>query len=1529
MSALLVLNICMPGGAVKAIAEEGADAQPVAVQEGSSEEVQETEELFDQADAPDEDAPQAIVEEEESSQEPLATEDGQAAVPEDADAPVDEESWADAARAGPDEMEEPSDSTPEIMLLRASDASGFHATITSNQESYSAGSMAIFSVRYTIDQGAFQEGDTVTVSIPPEVASSVRFSVDPLHFSSVVDNGDGTWNLVFGPNATAALVGSFNMYISTANVDTQTTAPVTVGNDSKDLTVIPTGSAGGVGVYTDAIMKDAAADPKVSYGGYDYSEGHGDDAAQIGVYESTNDEVIGYRLYINNKQATMNNITVVDTLPDGMTFDRTRGIRVTNATGDDIDPSLYSVSISGQNLTFNYPGTLTDTVWVYYWVNARGGNNIKYTNRAEIYYQSDGVTYQEHRNYVLQGNNYNAACGEKSVDKTVVSSDPADQRVTYTIKFWNSNGFDVGEINLFDELDGNVRFLYADQADKFEISYDEVTHSVHIYNAQAITGSETEYVRFVVDFTDVPEGYTVENSVGGNTTKTLKMPAVQLDAAKTVDGATPGADQTFTFQLRDAQGTVLQEKQNVGEAVTFDKLTYSEDDLNADGSDTVMRYTVREVAGSDEAYTYDDTVYEVEVTLHKEADPAGGAMVTATTAITKAGSPVDSMTFDNTSNTASISVTVAKAWDDAGDRDGLRPESVMVQLLADGQASGDPVTLDAGNQWTHTWTDLDQKANGQDIAYTVQEVGVPEGYAAVVDGDAATGLTITNTHEPETVSVPVTKKWVGPEGPSVTVSLLADGVDTGETLELSAGNGWSGAFEGLPKYKDGAEIAYTVAELEVGGYISEVSGDAEVGFTITNTATETVSVPVTKKWVGPEAASVTVRLTADGTEVQTLELSAGNGWAATFTGLPKYNADGSEISYDVTEDEVAGYTSEVSGDAASGFTFTNTSTETVSVSVAKTWVGPEGSSVTVSLLADGEDTGESLELSSDNGWSGSFDGLAKYGDGGDEIAYTVTEAQVSGVDANAYETTVEGDAATGFTITNTAIETVSVSGSKTWDDGDNQDGVRPEAITVRLLADGIEAASATVGEDNGWAWSFDNLPKYDATDGHEIVYALTEDAVADYATTYDGYNITNSYTPGKTSVTVAKAWDDAGDQDGLRPASIAVQLYADGIAQGDPIALDAGNQWTHTWTDLDQKANGQDIAYTVDELDVPSGYAVEITGDATTGFAVTNTHAPETTSVSVAKAWDDAGDRDGMRPESVTVRLLANGADTGKTLVLSADNGWEGSFDDLDANEAGIPIAYTVQEVGMPEGYTASVSGDATVGYTVTNFHDPATISVSVEKAWIGPVGGPVTVRLLADGAATGMTLTLSSGNGWSGFFDGLAKYRDQGTEIVYTVEEDPVAGYSSEVSGDAASGFTITNTNTETIDIPVTKKWVGTPAESATIQLKADGKVVAEATLNSSSNWTHTFTGLPKYNADGSEIAYTVSETPIKGYSTAIAGDAKRGFTVTNTQEAVPSVPKSGDGNNPLIWSSLALASLPLVLVAAALRLRGWRKNM
>lgn len=132
------------------------------------------------------------------------------------------------------------------------------------------------------------------------------------------------------------------------------------------------------------------------------------------------------------------------------------------------------------------------------------------------------------------------------------------------------------------------------------------------------------------------------------------------------------------------------------------------------------------------------------------------------------------------------------------------------------------------------------------------------------------------------------------------------------------------------------------------------------------------------------------------------------------------------------------------------------------------------------------------------------------------------------------------------------------------------------------------------------------------------------------------------------------------------------------------------------------------LSYTVTEAEADRGpYTTTSTGEAGTipagGTATaefTNDH--RVISIPVEKVWQDDGDRDGLRPQSITVKLLANGADAGRRLTLDASCGWKGSFGGLDAYRDGKPVNYTVEEVPV-EGYQAEVTGDAASGFVIIN----------------------------------------------------------------------------------------------------------------------------------------------------------------------------------------------------------------------------------
>src|SRR5699024_10649473 len=128
----------------------------------------------------------------------------------------------------------------------------------------------------------------------------------------------------------------------------------------------------------------------------------------------------------------------------------------------------------------------------------------------------------------------------------------------------------------------------------------------------------------------------------------------------------------------------------------------------------------------------------------------------------------------------------------------------------------------------------------------------------------------------------VEKKWnnAGGDTESVTVKLLP----TDQTAELNEENDWQATFKDLHVYDEsGEEIDYEVEEPKVDGYNSEVTGDKEEGFVVTNTTT--ISVSGTKTWLDDldEHPAITVELLANGTKVADAEVNEDTALKYAFT----------------------------------------------------------------------------------------------------------------------------------------------------------------------------------------------------------------------------------------------------------------------------------------------------------------------------------------------------------------------------------------------------------------------------------------------------------------------------------------------------------------------------------------------------------------------------------------------------------------------------------------------------------------------
>ena len=371
------------------------------------------------------------------------------------------------------------------------------------------------------------------------------------------------------------------------------------------------------------------------------------------------------------------------------------------------------------------------------------------------------------------------------------------------------------------------------------------------------------------------------------------------------------------------------------------------------------------------------------------------------------------------------------------------------------------------------------------------------------------------------------------------------------------------------------------------------------------------------------------------------------------------------------------------------------------------------------------------------------------------------------------------------------VEKLDFEVTKMWDDDNDRDGIRPESIVIKLYVNDVEVKTATLTKDNEtatntWKHIFADVIVYKLP-GEDVNYRIEEvvDEESGYTAAVDGLTITNVHVPEKVEVSGSKTWDDDNDRDGIRPESITINLLANG-EKVQTITVTAEDEWAWSFNNLNKYENGVEIVYTITEEAV-EGYETVIDG-----YNVTNVHAPEKVNISGGKIWDDDNDRDGIRPESITINLLANGEKV-QTITVTAEDEWAWSFENLNKYENGAEIVYTITEESV-DGYEANVDD-----FNITNVHATQKISISVEKIWDDDDNfenarpESITIRLYANGEEIAAQV-ISALENWEWTFDNLNKFAE-GEEIVYTISEDEVEGYVSEISGNANDGFEVVNT--------------------------------------------------------------------------------------------------------------------------------------
>ena len=693
------------------------------------------------------------------------------------------------------------------------------------------------------------------------------------------------------------------------------------------------------------------------------------------------------------------------------------------------------------------------------------------------------------------------------------------------------------------------------------------------------------------------------------------------------------------------------------------------------------------------------------------------------------------------------------------------------------------------------------------VYYNTVMTDIPE-----VEIDASV-LVVTNTYR--VTSVSGTKIWRVPEGTdlpeSITVILNRNDEPVARK-KVTVADDWSYEFTNLPMYdEDGVAYTYEVDEEPLAGYNKEVDG-----YDLINTITGTTSVSGTKTWRVPEGTdlpeSITVILNRNDEPVARKKVTAADDWSYEFTELPMYDEDGVAYTYEVDEEPLAGYNKEVDG-----YDLINTITGTTSVSGTKTWRVPEGTdlpeSITVILNRNDEPVARK-KVTADDDWSYEFTELPAYSeDGSTAYTYTVDEEPVAG-----YNKEVDG-----YDLINTKSEKIEITGTKTWRVPEGTE--LPESITVILNRNDEPVARKKVTADDDWSYEFTELPAYSEDGSTAYTYTVDEEPVAGYNKEVDGYDLINTKSE-KIEITGTKTWRVPEGTE--LPESITVILNRN----DEPVArkkVTADDDWSYEFTELPAYSEDGSTAYTytVDEEPV-AGYNKEVDG-----YDLINTKS-EKIEITGTKTWRVPEGTE--LPESITVILNRNDEPVARKKV-TADDDWSYEFTELPAysEDGSTAYTYTVDEEPVA-GYNKEVDG-----YDLINTKSEK-IEITGTKTWRVPEGTElpesITVILNRNGSPVD-SKKVTATDDWSYEFTNLPVYSDDGlTAYTYTVDEEPVEGYITTVSGTDLIN-TITSVKISKVDIAN-----GEELEGATIQLidKETGEVVEEWT---STNKAHEVTGL------------------------------------------------------------------------------------
>ncbi len=526
--------------------------------------------------------------------------------------------------------------------------------------------------------------------------------------------------------------------------------------------------------------------------------------------------------------------------------------------------------------------------------------------------------------------------------------------------------------------------------------------------------------------------------------------------------------------------------------------------------------------------------------------------------------------------------------------------------------------------------------------------------------------------------------------------------------------------------------------------------------------------------------------------------------------------------------------------------------------------------------------GQTVQLTEANGWTAE----TKVAPG--------SEWQIP--DVQDYEKKFTGNEVVTVTYTHVPA-TTSFTASIVWVDNDNAAGLRPETVRLLLMADG-EVCRTPVDAKDSASWTDLPVTKKGTTEPiyYEVVPAEVPEAYSVSITSTQVITFTLKTATLSLNASVAGVPEGA-DVSGLSITVTGPDPKMPMTFTLEQLASGAGNIGTVIpGTYVAQETNGSTLieGYVIDPANSQVGDAIYLPG----GFTGT---------LNIKYAWKEleAAEKN-EDPMAYTIGLTFEiiGPDEKLPMTIGysqfvdgkfeLDNLVPGNYAVIEMNAEGLVNAFNLQSDSVT-GMVLTVGEGGTATAKLYNHYAPAPrpdepIDIPVTKIWVddnnkdGNRPGSITVTLYANGVATrSMEITAPA---WTGTFTGLPQLDEEDKEIVYTVNEEPVAWYVASVDG-----YTITNTyQPEVTATSVTKVWMGDqqnlnmrPTALAVTLLPTKQVYV----LNAENNWTVVANNLPT-RLNGEEVTYSWKEEKVGGYTMATE-TAGAVTTITNTYVPIP----------------------------------------